>query len=273
VGGVLLATAGAHPGVGDGELRPVADRAKPFERAVHAKGPLERDLHFFGGNRKAGLRQGSTKERHAAGAGLASQAGLIPQGSLLFSQGRRRVRGATIEKLLVSPVVDRRHDDPLPAKTATFAVGQQGSEAFRLSTCRRAGRVWRVHRGRISRLGSKEANPRRRYGCRQHSGGNHFHREKVRQTVEDVPEEWHCWEARPQHVLLRWRQTRQHSWQGAGHGSSKSRRAGSGRRQHAQSTEASRLTGLSKLGLREGQAADVWVFVEIGKRRHLNAAI
>jgi hypothetical protein len=60
VSGVLLPAAGAHPGVRDGELRLVADGAKPFKCAVHAKGSLEGNLHLLRGNRKAGLGQRST---------------------------------------------------------------------------------------------------------------------------------------------------------------------------------------------------------------------
>ena len=130
--GVLLPAAGAHPSVGDGELRPFADGAEPFERAVHSKGPLEGDLHLRRGNRKASLRQGSAKKRHAARAGLAAQAGLLPQAVLSFLQRSCRSRCVAVEKLLVAPVVDRLHDDPLPAATAAFAVGQQSSEAFLL---------------------------------------------------------------------------------------------------------------------------------------------
>jgi hypothetical protein len=164
VGGVLLPAAGAHPSVGDGELRPVADGAEPFERAVHSKGPLEGDLHLRRGNGEARLRQRSVKKRHAARAGLAAQAGLMPQALLSLRQRSCRVPSVAVEKLLVAPVVDRLHEDALPATTAAFAVGQQGSEAFLLGTCRGAGRGGRVHRSSFSRLGSKEANPRSRYG-------------------------------------------------------------------------------------------------------------
>jgi hypothetical protein len=88
----------------------------------------------------------------------------MPQALLSFLQRSCRIRGAAVEKLLVAPVVDRLHDDPLPATTAAFAVGQQSSEAFLLGTCRGAGRGGRVRRSSFSRLGSKEANPRSWYG-------------------------------------------------------------------------------------------------------------
>jgi len=112
----------------------------------------------------ARLRQRSVKKRHAARAGLAAQAGLMPQALLSLRQRSCRVPSVAVEKLLVAPVVDRLHEDALPATTAAFAVGQQGSEAFLLGTCRGAGRGGRVHRSSFSRLGSKEANPRSWYG-------------------------------------------------------------------------------------------------------------